>query len=421
MLTSLLKKGLMTMGLCAISASAYAQVEGYEVYVDCDEFVPGEESEIRFCLDNEVTIKGFQMSITLPDGLSFQTEDYGDEEEVILNLSSRIRNFSLTGSINENGNLIVACLSLSGRVITGNSGALFSAPIDVAEDFVGGTLKLEDVRVSATINEDVSNTESVKLGDYSFELEAASTFVEVTDIKISYNEEEVSEIEMTEGDEYTFIATVAPEDATENTVIWSIANAAQNTRVDTLDDDASTVASIVINSENGNEVTVTALTPGTALLTATAGNVTKTVTITVNAKTIDVTEITLSQTTADIKEGETLTLTATVTPEDATVNSLTWSSSDTAVATVEEGVVTAVAQGTATITVASVSNPEVKATCEVTVTTTVGVEGIAVDVEGYYNVCNINGQAVVKTRNINDILYLKKGIYIINGKKVVVK
>ena len=81
-----------------------------------------------------------------------------------------------------------------------------------------------------------------------------------------------------------------------------------------------------------------------------------------------VTGITLDKTSVSIKPGSTAQLTATVSPDNATDKSITWSSSNTAVATVDNnGKVTAVKEGTATITVKSVSNSNVKATCQVTV------------------------------------------------------
>ncbi|MBQ9362640.1 MAG: Ig-like domain-containing protein [Bacteroidaceae bacterium] len=63
----------------------------------------------------------------------------------------------------------------------------------------------------------------------------------------------------------------------------------------------------------------------------------------------------------------TTTLTATLTPAEATEGNLAWTSSDETVATVADGVVTGVAPGTATITVTSTLDAEVSATATVTV------------------------------------------------------
>ena len=93
-----------------------------------------------------------------------------------------------------------------------------------------------------------------------------------------------------------------------------------------------------------------------------------------NPTTVNVTGITLSQTEAAVTiGGETLTLTATVAPDDATDKTVTWTSSDPTVATVANGVVTAVAAGTATITATATNGTDdttddKTATCTITVT-----------------------------------------------------
>lgn len=79
---------------------------------------------------------------------------------------------------------------------------------------------------------------------------------------------------------------------------------------------------------------------------------------------VPVSYVMLSQPTATIEVGETLTLSATVLPADATDKSVVWSSSEIEVASVKEGVVTALSVGTATITA---SAGEQSALCEVTV------------------------------------------------------
>ena len=74
--------------------------------------------------------------------------------------------------------------------------------------------------------------------------------------------------------------------------------------------------------------------------------------------TTNVEGITLDKTEGVLTVGNTVTVTATVTPDTATNASVTWTSSDEAIATVDsEGKITAVAPGTATITAVSDSNP----------------------------------------------------------------
>ena len=67
-------------------------------------------------------------------------------------------------------------------------------------------------------------------------------------------------------------------------------------------------------------------------------------------------------------EGETLNLTATINPYDATDKSITWSSSNTNVASVDaDGKVTAKAEGTATITATANDGSGAQASCELIV------------------------------------------------------
>ena len=109
------------------------------------------------------------------------------------------------------------------------------------------------------------------------------------------------------------------------------------------------------------------------------------------------TGITLNQTSLTLTgAGQTATLTATVTPSNATNKSVTWSSSDESVATVSsEGVVTAVANGTATITATTADGTNLSASCEVTVEIE-HTQGIPGDVNGD---TKVNGADIVAVIN----------------------
>ena len=99
-----------------------------------------------------------------------------------------------------------------------------------------------------------------------------------------------------------------------------------------------------------------------------AGNVTeKTVTVYDGTYVVPVTGVSLDESSITLDVGGNQTLTATVTPEDATNKKVRWSSDNEAVATVsEDGVVTAVAGGTAVIT-ATTHDGFFTASCTVTV------------------------------------------------------
>ncbi len=143
-------------------------------------------------------------------------------------------------------------------------------------------------------------------------------------------------------------AAVAPEDATDQTVIWSSSD--------------ETVAIVA-------DGVVTPLAAGMATITATTvdGDFTVACEVTVNAAVVPVTGVTLDQSELTlVAGGETETLTATVSPADATDQTVIWLSSDEAVATVDDGIVTPLAAGMATIT-ATTADGDFTVACEVTV------------------------------------------------------
>lgn len=151
------------------------------------------------------------------------------------------------------------------------------------------------------------------------------------------------------GDEFDLTATVAPNNATNKSVTWTSS-----------DDTKATVV-------NGH---VTALAAGTPKITVTTVDGDFTATCDLTITNVAVTGVTLDQDEASIytgSVGNTVQLTATVTPSNATDKSVSWESSNTSVATVSStGLVTSVAAGSATITVTT-TDGSFTATCDITV------------------------------------------------------
>ncbi len=152
-----------------------------------------------------------------------------------------------------------------------------------------------------------------------------------------------STLSLAVGGSVALTATLTPENATD-AVVWS----SNNTEI----------------AEVSNNGTVTAKALGTATITATVGSYTATCEVTV---AVPVTGVSLDKATMSLTAGSTGTLTATITPENATNKNLTWTSDNEAVVAVSDGVVSAVAAGTANITVTTADGGKT-ATCVVTVT-----------------------------------------------------
>ena len=129
--------------------------------------------------------------------------------------------------------------------------------------------------------------------------------------------------------------------------------------------------------------TVTAISPGSAVITAKAayGGKQASCLVTVAAPDeglVEVTGLTLTPEQQEMAPGSTLRLDAAVQPENATTKLLTWSSSNAYVASVTDGVVTAHAAGTAVITAKSVSGG-FTAACRVTVVPPTEITALSVE------------------------------------------
>lgn len=140
-------------------------------------------------------------------------------------------------------------------------------------------------------------------------------------------------------------ATVYPTNASDKTINWKSSN--------------KSVVTV-------NDGTLTAVSEGSAIITASSPNgPSATCTVNVTSNTVAVTSVSLDKTSASLVEGESITLTPTVSPSNATNKNITWQTGNSKVATVSDGKVTAVSAGTTTITARS--NNGKTATCSITV------------------------------------------------------
>ncbi|ADV42665.1 Ig-like domain-containing protein [Bacteroides helcogenes] len=159
-----------------------------------------------------------------------------------------------------------------------------------------------------------------------------------------------SELTLEKGKTERLIASFTPTETLNKGHVWS-----------------SSAPGIAMVDESGM---VTAVESGEAVVTATAlvGKKKATCKVTVVAKVVNVTGVSIKPTEATMVAGDELTLEATVVPENATNKSVIWSSGDGKIATVDAatGKVTAVSEGKVSIK-ATTKDGDKAASCQITV------------------------------------------------------
>ena len=188
---------------------------------------------------------------------------------------------------------------------------------------------------------------------------SASCEVNITDVPVTSVNVTPTSVTINKNGTTTLTAEVGPANVTDNTVTWSTGD--------------STIATVDANG------VVTGVGGGTTQITATANDgsdYSASCTVTVN---VPVTGLALYKSgenastagnaiTGEVEAEETITLVPVFTPNDASNQSITWSSNHENIATVDaNGVVTGVAAGTATITATASGGTNVIATSTVTV------------------------------------------------------
>ncbi len=205
----------------------------------------------------------------------------------------------------------------------------------------------------------------------------------------------ITEKTLEEGETVNLTASVLPANASNKILAWTSS-----------DENIATV------DANG---LVTAVKEGTATITAKANdgsNVSAQCTINVSDSFIFVSKISLEKMQVTLNIGETATLNVTIEPANATNKEIAWKSSNPSIATVENGVVTAISAGTIYVSASSTDGSNQSDVCIVTVNEGSAISSISANQESK-TIYDLQG------RKVNSMA--KKGIYVINGKKVIVK
>ena len=238
--------------------------------------------------------------------------------------------------------------------------------VAAGEANVTASVKDADIAASTHIKVVITPTgvaapESIDLvtnGENTKDLDAKLVPADATDVKLAY---ESSDESVATVDETGKVTAVANGECTITTYVTA----------KTEDAEASELSAVAVEAADSEETddSVATMPEDLAAMDSAFGVVPENlkaetkVTVTTNVESV-----TLDKTEGVLTVGNTVTVTATVTPDTATNASVTWSSSDEAIATVDsEGKITAVAPGTATITATSDSNPDANATYAVTV------------------------------------------------------
>lgn len=259
-------------------------------------------------MKNILFITGLMLLCILPTGCTKDTQEPATPglQEIILNTTD------LSMATGETYTLTFTTVpeSVEGIVVTWNSSNEAIATVDngtvtaLATGTATITASYEDI--SATCNVTVTDEVGVKA--------------------VTVNPERAT---VNVGETVTLEATVEPADA-EYELTWSSSN--------------PDIASV------DNNGTVTGLAEGDAIITAEAGGKTGSCNISVTGLPLESVE--LNETEISINEGDTYTLTVSLNPENASYDSMTWSSSDDRIASVSQsGTVTGHREGSATITV----------------------------------------------------------------------
>lgn len=313
----------------------------------------------------DITSVGLPTDIVMEKGETQQLNiEYGTddkaEQEKIAEAASKL-NLTWTSSDEE-----VATVDETGLVTAVGAGEA-DVTVSVADANISSTTHVKVV-ITPTGVEAPDSIELVTNGENSKALGAKMTPEDATEVKLAY---ESSDENVATVDENGVVTAVADGECVITTYVTAdIPATAENAEAKPVVDEVASSEAEVADSAADSEVPDDAASSEPKDTTDSSFGVvpdslsaeTK---VTVTTK---VEQIVLNKTEGVLTVGNSVTVTATVTPDNATNTTVNWTSSDEKVATVDSnGKVTAVAAGNATITATSESDGDVSADYALTV------------------------------------------------------
>lgn len=313
----------------------------------------------------DITSVGLPTDIVLEKGETQQLNiEYGTddkaEQEKIAEAASKL-NLTWTSS-----DETVATVDETGLVTAVGAGEA-DVTVSVADANISSTTHVKVV-ITPTGVEAPDSIELVTNGENSKALGAKMTPEDATEVKLAY---ESSNESVATVDENGVVTAVADGECVITTYVTAdIPATAENAEAKPVVDEVASSEAEVADSAADSEVPDDAASSEPKDTTDSSFGVvpdslsaeTK-VTVTTNVE-----QIVLNKTEGVLTVGNSVTVTATVTPDNATNTTVNWTSSDEKVATVDSnGKVTAVAAGNATITATSESDGDVSADYALTV------------------------------------------------------
>lgn len=363
------------------------------LYVEASNFEPGETKTISVCIENGQPVLGFQFDIALPDGLNFVSSD----GKAVCTLSSRANSsYTIVSNLISINKARIGSFSLSHTPLSGSEGPVMEISVTASDNFSGGTLSLSGVLLVDADDNDVElpdfevaignqHVDKFYIPDFSMLPGETKEVAVVLDNETPFSAFQ-TDIYLPEGLSIVNQSLVMADRGSGHAVSAK-AYADGRVRIACLSLNNTTFngskgplvhMQIAASDDISGEVAIRM--ENSIFSTADAREHLLSDAVTrVSIAAVPVGSITLNHSVAEIIVKQTLQLSATILPTNATVKDIVWSSNNPSVATVDEyGLVTAISQGEAIVTAVAADGSDVSAQCSVSVIDNFsGVSGIS--------------------------------------------